>query len=35
MFLSVEDYESLRVYSIEMDGLVNTYEQQISIINGK
>ena len=35
MFLSVKDYEALRIYAIEMDGLVRVYEKQISIINGK
>jgi len=29
-----DDYSSLREYSIEIEGLVKKYEEQIGIING-
>ena len=33
--LSSEDYTGLRIYAIEMDGLVDKYQEQTKIINGK
>ena len=34
MCLTMKEYTHLRIYSIEMDGLVNKYARQINIING-
>ncbi len=33
--LANEDYVGLRVYSIKMEGLVDKYQKQVEIINGK
>jgi hypothetical protein len=33
--LPSDDYTGLRIYAIEMDGLVDKYQKQTEIINGK